>query len=199
MHFILSTSFKSRKSLGNRDRADKHSNPYLQAWLHLHLFHDCWALGFRTTPAQRVDTAYNFSLPQLWCSHKTGRLTFVSGSLLWGICAPYTTDLPSQVTKASSQDFPFHISRDAGLQKLPRQFRLLCWAGWETITLLEKPSKILVGQCLDETPEQKTRGHPKGCPWRAKWQQVCITHILNFSYFNVWNRCQCYLFLLTQN
>lgn len=38
--------------------------------------------------------------------------------------------------------------------------------------------KILVVQCLDETPKPKARSHLKGCPCsprRAKWQQLCIT------------------------
>lgn len=171
LHFqLLDKHFlKSKNCLGNRNWADKYFNPCLQAWLHLYLFHDCWILGRRAT--QRVDMAYTFSLPQLRCSHKMSRLTLTPGSLLWGICVPYTTD----TLKASRQDFPFHVSRDAGLQRLPRQCKWFCWAGWERITLLEKPSKISVGQCRDETPEEKAGSHPKGCPCsprRAKWQQL---------------------------
>lgn len=147
-----------------------------------------WLLSswLQSDSSSRSCIAYTFSLPQLRCSHKMSRLTSMSRSLLWGICAPNTIDISRQAPKASKEDFPFHVSRDAGLQKLSRQCRWLCWAGWE------KPSKILVGQCLDETPEQKARSHPQGCPCsprRAKWQQLCITHILSFSYFNIWNRC----------
>lgn len=42
LHFqLLDKHFlKSKICLGNRDWVDKDTNPYLQAWLHLYLFHD---------------------------------------------------------------------------------------------------------------------------------------------------------------
>lgn len=54
-----------------------------------------------------------------------GRQAFVwvklHGSLPWGICAPYTADISRWTPKAKRRDCPLHVSRDAGLQQLPRE------------------------------------------------------------------------------
>lgn len=60
-----------------------------------------WLLSswLQSDSSSRSCIAYTFSLPQLRCSHKMSRLTSMSGSLLWGICAPNTIDISRQARR----------------------------------------------------------------------------------------------------
>lgn len=68
LHFQLLDKHFLKDFFWKQDWADKHSNLYLQAWLHLYLFHDCWVLGCRVTPAQGVALLIP-SLSLSWDAH----------------------------------------------------------------------------------------------------------------------------------
>lgn len=131
LHFqSVDKHFKSKNCLGNRDQTGEHSNPYLGAWLHLCLLHDCCILGCRVAPTQLKDqTVLTTSLAILPDDHtRHGRQEFMQvkpyGSFPYGICTPYTVDISRQTPKTSPQDCLLHVSRDAGLQQLSRECSL---------------------------------------------------------------------------
>lgn len=121
LHFqSLDKHFKSKSCLGNRDQTGKHPNSCVGAWLHLQLLQDSWVLGCGAATTQRADGAYNLHSPSAEMlaqdvagrhSRKLNCLDLPPEVLVLLIQLPYQ----GKKWKASQQDCPLHVSRDAGL------------------------------------------------------------------------------------
>lgn len=117
LHFQpLVKHFKGKSCLENRNQTGEHPNPCLGSTIISFMPAELLAVEElkHNSKSRRCLQLHSWNTPR---RHGRQALQSVnlSGSVCWGICAPYRASRTRQTPNAGGQDCPLHFSRAAGL------------------------------------------------------------------------------------